>query len=393
VIAGDRFRAGVERVTSAVRGSPTARVLVSRLPLAAGLSALLLPLIAVGALAIVWPGGGQPPGEFDRFGPAGAALLTGQWTLPYSDAGVQAGPFELAGYGLAALLGVSGVVGWSVFAIIGGYLLTVALLMVLFLPRDGASNRLARFVPLAVGAVGWLAVFLPSAIGSGHPSQVVIPLCWIVAGCLAAEGRPVAFGVLLGISAGWEVWGILGAPLVLLAARPRPIRAGLAALATLAVIYLPFVIAGPFRMFSKEWGIDGGSLVHLLLPGADTFPWPWRLVQTAVALIAGAGLALLCRRTDHGLWLAPLAIVVARLAFDPLVLPYYWIAPVTIALCFAGALALRRRWLGAGAAALVPVLALVPGGRSPWGALLVLAGCIAAGILIAARTPAEQAVR
>ena len=39
------------------------------------------------------------------------------------------------------------------------------------------------------------------------------------------------------------------------------------------------------------------------------------------------------------------------------------------------------------------VLALVPGGRSPWGALLVLAGCIAAGILIAARTPAEQAVR
>ena len=71
-------RAGVERVTSAVRGSPTARVLVGRLPLAAGLSALLLPLIAVGALAIVWPGGGQPPGEFDRFGPAGAALLTGQ---------------------------------------------------------------------------------------------------------------------------------------------------------------------------------------------------------------------------------------------------------------------------------------------------------------------------
>ena len=112
-----------------------------------------------------------------------------------------------------------------------------------------------------------------------------------------------------------------------------------------------------------------------------------------MALIACAGLALLCWRTDHGLWLAPLAIVVARLAFDPLVLPYYWIAPVTIALCFAGALALRRRWLGAGAAALVPVLALVPGGRSPWGALLVLAGCIAAGILIAARTPAEQAVR
>jgi len=67
---------------------------------------------------------------------------------------------------------------------------------VLFLPRDGASNRLARFVPLAVGAVGWLAVFLPSAIGSGHPSQVVIPLCWIVAGCLAAEGKPVEIGRL-----------------------------------------------------------------------------------------------------------------------------------------------------------------------------------------------------
>jgi hypothetical protein len=43
-------------------------------------------------------------------------------------------------------------------------------------------------------------------------------------------------------------------------------------------------------------------------------------------LAVGAVLAWPLRRTAHALWLAPLAVVLVRLALDPVRYPWYWLA-------------------------------------------------------------------
>ncbi len=60
-------------------------------------------------------------------------------------------------------------------------------------------------------------------------------------------------------------------------------------------------------------------------PGTD-FTWWMRLAQGGAALAIGAALAWPLRRTIHALWLAPLAVVVVRLALDPVRYPWYWLA-------------------------------------------------------------------
>jgi hypothetical protein len=57
-----------------------------------------------------------------------------------------------------------------------------------------------------------------------------------------------------------------------------------------------------------------------------------RLLQGAAALAAGAGVALLLRRSLRAVWLAPLAVVVVRLALDPVRYPWYWLAVQTLVL-------------------------------------------------------------
>jgi len=46
----------------------------------------------------------------------------------------------------------------------------------------------------------------------------------------------------------------------------------------------------------------------------------------------GFAVARLLRRSPHALWAAPLAIVVARLLLDPLLLPYYLEGPEVLIL-------------------------------------------------------------
>jgi hypothetical protein len=55
------------------------------------------------------------------------------------------------------------------------------------------------------------------------------------------------------------------------------------------------------------------------------FSWPMRLLQGLVALAVGTGAAVVVRRSPQKLWLLLAAIVVARLVFDPVMHPYYWL--------------------------------------------------------------------
>jgi len=56
------------------------------------------------------------------------------------------------------------------------------------------------------------------------------------------------------------------------------------------------------------------------------------LAQGAAALGAGLAVARLARKSVHAVWLVPLAVVLARLALDPLDNGYYFVGVVGPAL-------------------------------------------------------------
>jgi hypothetical protein len=194
---------------------------------------------------------------------------------------------------------------------------------------------------LGVTLLAVLGSFLPRAVFLGHPADFVIPLLWIAAALFALDRRFVSCAVLIALATGFEVWGILGVPVVLLAPSPRLVRAGLAGLVVLAALYLPFVLTGSFRMFGFHWTVDPATLYGLFWPGLSAFPWSLRVAQSVFALAAGVAAALLLRRNRFGPWAVPFSIVAARLIVDPLLLWYYWFAPASIALA---ALAVAIHW-------------------------------------------------
>jgi hypothetical protein len=50
-----------------------------------------------------------------------------------------------------------------------------------------------------------------------------------------------------------------------------------------------------------------------------------RLLQSVLALSAGASVAIALRRSVHACWLAPLAVALVRLVLDPLSYGWYWL--------------------------------------------------------------------
>jgi hypothetical protein len=240
---------------------------------------------------------------------------------------------------------------------------------------------MGKYLPFLVLGVALLGDFLPTVVMEGHPAESMVPLLWIVAACLSRERRFAAAGVIIGLSMGFEVWGALGVPVLFLAVSPRVVRAGLAAVATVLVIYLPFVLTGTFRMFGYRWPVSLGTLYRLVWPDLDSFPWTLRLAQAVLALAAGVVAALLSRKTVYGVWLVPMAIIAVRLVFDPLLDFYYWMAPATVALCALAATMYLRKWIPALIAAAVIASLWIPPTRSVAAAFaltgLVIA-CIAA---------------
>jgi hypothetical protein len=325
----------------------TVRTLLARpLPAAAATTVVLLPLLL--ATVLIWTSGPSPePVDFTWFGPGGAELLTGRWNSVFGEPAVQAGPFELLPFGVAQVLGVSGVLGWTVVltaSAAASAFLTALVLRPRFAP-DLRSSVLAAGGTLVVSLAGAAATWT-----LGHPAEALIPLLWVAAGRLALRDRPVLAAVLVAASTGFEVWGVLGAPVVLLAAHPRFVRSALAGIAALAVLWLPFAVAGPFRMFSFAWPVLEHSLLHQLQPEATTFPWSLRVLQALVSVVAGTGVALLLRRRDRawGPWAVTVAVVAGRLVLDPVLATYYWV-PVLTGATGALVLAAHRRDLLAAA--------------------------------------------
>ena len=266
---------------------------------------------------------GTDPGDLIYFVHRGEQLLSGGWANTFSDPVLQSGPLQLVLFGavrnLAALAFVLE--------------LAVAALLLFVLGKVQVGDR----IRLIVGVLAVAAGLTQGAFVDGHPAEAIVPLLWILAGLSAREDRVFKAGVLIGFSAGLELWGVLGAPLLLLAPRlKRAFAGGLAEAGVVVAMLAPFALAGNFRMFEHEWRVATGTLLGLVVQPGTHFGWPLRLLQSALALGAGAAIATGLRRSAHALWLAPLGVVIVRLVLDPLAFGWYFLEAEALLLVGAG---------------------------------------------------------
>jgi hypothetical protein len=267
------------------------------------------PIGAAGAVALLVGGTG---GDSSRFVGAGQTLLSSHWSFAFASKFIQAGPLQLALFGS---IGRSGAALAVVLA------LTTTLLLLATADAVGVRS------PVLISALGLLAVgigFTRVGYEWGHPADAVLPLIWGLSAVYARRGRIVRAGVLVGLSAGLETWGILGVAALSLAPRWRDAgRGALVASAVPALLFLPFVLGGHFAMGTYDWPVRHPAFLSLLVPNGAAFGWPLRLLQGAIAVSAGIAAARLLRHSPHAPWIVPLAVVATRLLLDPLLLPYY----------------------------------------------------------------------
>jgi hypothetical protein len=273
-------------------------------------------------------------GDSHLFLEYGRTLLSSHWNQAFSDSAVQVGPLQLLLYGS---------VGRS--TVVLALLLSVltALLVVATARVVGVKN------PALLGGVGLLAVvtgLTRVGYGVGHPADPLLPLVWILAAAQARRGHAWRAGLIIGLCAGVQTWGILGVAVLVLAPRLRDaaVGAGIAAVTALA-LFLPFMLGGHFAMLSFDWHVYSPSPMSFFVASGTPFGWPLRVLQATVAVALGATVARLLRHSPHALWAAPLAIVAARLQFDPDLYGYYLAAPQGLVLVGAVLGAARFMWV------------------------------------------------
>ena len=288
-----------------------------------------LPVFAV-AVATASLTVGADTGDLPFFVHAADDLFSAGWADAYANADLQIGPVQLLLLALAD--GLAGALSLSTFTLLAfAVTLGVTALFVFVVRRMLGEPR--PLVLMAAGLV-FAGLGLPAAAYmDGHMAQVVVPLLWLLAGLKARDGHVVAAGGLIGVSAGCELWGMLGVVVLLLAPRLRDAVTGVAVqIVVAASLFAPFGIAGEVRMFDYHWVVNGDTLLSLLVePGTD-FTWWMRVAQAAAALTVGTALVWPLRRTLHAVWLGPLLVVAVRLALDPVRYPWYWLALETLAL-------------------------------------------------------------
>ena len=271
---------------------------------------------------------GTDPGDLIYFVHRGEQLLSGGWANTFSDAALQSGPVQLVLFGAVR----------NLTALAFVLELSVAALLLYVLGRLQIGDR----IRLLIGVLAVAAGLTQAAFVGGHPAEPIVPLLWVLAGLSAREDRMLRAGALIGLSAGFELWGVLGAVVLLLAPRlKRAFTGGLVGGGVVVTMLAPFALAGSFRMFNHEWRVSTGTILGLVVEPGTHFGWPLRLLQSALALAVGAAIATGLRRSVHALWLAPLGVVVVRLVLDPLAFGWYFLEPEALVLVGA-ALVLRE---------------------------------------------------
>jgi alpha-1,6-mannosyltransferase len=217
-----------------------------------------------------------------------------------------------------------------------GLLVIADLTLLCLLARHGVGAR-------------WLLVYalhplvLKEAVASAHPDALVA-LFLLLALIAWQRGRPVVVGVLLGVTVGTKVAALVVLPLLLWAPNDREPRdalrwvlsVGVACIATVALLYLPFIAAGgsdaaALSVFSTTWRFNPllYRVVEALLPAAEARPAAALLIIAGVAVIAWRWRQQTQREPNAP---PPLdAALVLLLLFSPVVNPWYWLWVLALA--------------------------------------------------------------
>jgi hypothetical protein len=297
--------------------------------------------LAVTAVAAVRSAHGWTGADFRIYGVAGETMLSGAWLHAYANPIVQAGPLELGLDGTLYRLSP-----WPVAQALVSDLL-VALMFVAAV-RVFAGRRA---LPLAVACAGAVALgIVTNPYTLGHFAEPIAAVLWLFAARDAQNGRVLRAGVFVGISAGFEPFGILGIAALALAPDLRAAARGAAvAVGVLALQFTPFALGGHFDMLQYRWHVTGGPL-RFVIPGR-AFGWPLRVLQAAVTCaIAGLLIGRRVRWIGAAVFIVPAAAAIVRLSIDPMGTYYYWDTPLVIELVGAAAalanLDAIRAWLG-----------------------------------------------
>jgi hypothetical protein len=304
-------------------------------------------------------------GAFDVHDPvlfvnAGKKLFTGDALNAFADRTVQEGPLALLIWGLIGylsdLLNVGARMVASVLLQVGFTFAVVWLIRSSFAERDRPSADLELFAGLLVvlGGLSW------TVLSTGHLAEGFIPLLWFQAAREARHGRLERAGLLIALSGGLKLWGVLGVPILLLGPVLdwRKLMRGVAiAAGVIAFLYAPFALFGDFNTFDYRWDIASTSVVHKLFSDSATFSWAMRVTQSVVVVVVGGALALFIRGRQRADWTVPIGIVAVKLLLDPIVFSYYSLTLAVLALLGA-ALVVRKlppwvRVLGAAGAYLL----------------------------------------
>jgi hypothetical protein len=286
--------------------------------LRSGVTRVWVPVLGLAALR-AWFDRGTDPGDLVYFVHRGEHLLSAGWASTFADPMLQSGPLQLVVFGAFRHL--------TALALL--LELAVAALLLYVLGRLRVSDP----VRLLVGVLAVAAGLTQGAFIDGHPAEALVPLMWVLAGIWAREGKAARAGALVGLSAGLELWGVLGVPVLLLAPRfRRVVLGGVVEAGVVVAMLAPFALFGSFRMFDHEWRVATDTLLSIVIAPGTAFGWPLRLLQSALALAAGAALVFVLRRSVHALWAAPLAVVIVRLALDPLAFGWYFLEPLALVL-------------------------------------------------------------
>jgi hypothetical protein len=304
---------GVKRRAERARGFAVRSLRgVARSP---GVALVVLAVLAAAAVS-GWVLHDTSMSDAGGFADAGRLMVSPAWRHTYDDPWVQAGPFELLiCFGCQTLGATARGVSIAMNLLGAAALLAVA--------RHVVGRRWSSLLFVGGGALA-LGVILDLA-EIGHPSELFIALTWLLVARAARRDQMLLAGVLLGASAGFETWGLLGAPVLFLLPRFRhTVSAGIVALLVAATIYVPFALGGDFHMFHMHWDIAGG-LPARLFGEHSHFTWPMRLAEAVLVVSFGSALALaLRRRTAAATWIVPAATSISRIYLDPVRYGYYW---------------------------------------------------------------------
>ena len=233
---------------------------------------------------------------------------------------LQFGPVSMVAAAALSLLGVhSGLVAAQVLGAVAGLLVLLLVSGIATQERQLGTGR-QRLITLLLSGLAFLPVWMNLAVRFVHIDDV-LALTFVVAAVWAAVHRyPMAAAVLLGMSAAAKPWALPFLALVLVLRPPVRGRAALVACGTVALAWLPFLIADPRSLLAARFAIPAtaaSSVRTLGISDAVTPSWD----RPAQMLLGLAVAAIAIRR---GRWQAVVLVVVAvRIVLDPGSYSYY----------------------------------------------------------------------